>query len=513
MSSSSALYRPISSDPEAEEIRDEVETVPVPGSALYLRFFASGAFADSNEALKNWWIIESNGFILFLEPRRCSRGTVWSALEAARRRELICACSDDNCLPLLSLSSARLPDPRGGHIIHLLLLHVLQLHLPRKGHRDLQAGTSPSRRVSFSTLALAVLTMLLTLSTFTRDVTPAVFFAFVLANGILQAAFGAHLQTAIIVIASLFGPAAVQATMAGQAGVAVAVSSVQFLSALAFVWGQSPKSLETYVSDGEPEARSAMIFFGLSTVFLVFTVAANAWLVNMPAYRTIAGSLEHRKDGTGSADELRGLVSSGRVELVEEKGHLIRIAKVNAPYELAVCCVFLVTLACFPAITTSVMPTNPKTHPLLFSALHFLIFNVGDFGGRYLCSFPRLLIWSANRLLTLSFARALFVPLFLMCNVQSHPGATNPSAPIINSDVMFFLLLLLFGVSNGYVSSLCLMAAPSLEHNPRLRGRKEDVDVAATVATFCTVGGLVLGSFASFAVRAAVCECNPFTEQ
>lgn len=57
-----------------------------------------------------------------------------------------------------------------------------------------------------------------------------------------------------------------------------------------------------------------------------------------------------------------------------------------------------------------------------------------------------------------------------------------------------------------------MMSAPSLEHNPRLKGRKEDVDVAATVASFCLVGGLALGSVANFAVRAAVCGCNPFTE-
>jgi solute carrier family 29 (equilibrative nucleoside transporter), member 1/2/3 len=72
------------------------------------------------------------------------------------------------------------------------------------------------------------------------------------------------------------------------------------------------------------------------------------------------------------------------------------------------------------------------------------------------------------------------------------------------------LILLVFGISNGYVSSLCMMAAPSVEHNPRLKGRVEDVDVAATVGSFCLVGGLAVGSFASFAVRGAVCGCNPF---
>jgi equilibrative nucleoside transporter 1/2/3 len=171
----------------------------------------------------------------------------------------------------------------------------------------------------------------------------------------------------------------------------------------------------------------------------------------------------------------------------------------------------LISYSVFPPITISVYPTNPRTHPFLFSAIHFLVFNVGDFLGRYVCAIPRVRIWSAKKLLMLSLARSLFIPLFLMCNVQ-RPSSSPPAVPFINSDVLFMLVLLLFGLSNGYVSSMCMMSAPSLEHNPRLKNRKENVDVAATVASFCLVGGLAVGSVASFAVRGAVCNCNPFRE-
>jgi solute carrier family 29 (equilibrative nucleoside transporter), member 1/2/3 len=164
----------------------------------------------------------------------------------------------------------------------------------------------------------------------------------------------------------------------------------------------------------------------------------------------------------------------------------------------------------FPPITISIKPTNPDTHPLLFAAIHFLVFNVGDFFGRYICSFPKLLVWSANRLLAMSLARTLFIPLFLMCNIQRGPE-TAIHDPIIRSDLLFMVILGLFGLSNGYVSSLCLMSASSLEHNPRLKGRVEDVDVAATVATFFLVGGLALGSIFSFVVKGIICECNPFS--
>ena len=164
----------------------------------------------------------------------------------------------------------------------------------------------------------------------------------------------------------------------------------------------------------------------------------------------------------------------------------------------------------FPPITIAIKPTNPNTHPLLFTAIHFLVFNIGDLLGRYVCSFPKLLVWSANRLLALSAARTLFIPLFLMCNIQ-RGHSTVIYDPIISSDLLFMVILCLFGFSNGYVSSLCLMSAPSLEHNPRLNGRAEDVEIAATVASFCLVCGLLLGSIFSFGVKGIICGCNPFS--
>lgn len=49
-----------------------------------------------------------------------------------------------------------------------------------------------------------------------------------------------------------------------------------------------------------------------------------------------------------------------------------------------------------------------------------------------------------------------------------------------------------------------MMFAPSLDHNPRLKGNRDDVDVAATMATFSLFFGLTMGSIASFGVKAAV---------
>ena len=162
-----------------------------------------------------------------------------------------------------------------------------------------------------------------------------------------------------------------------------------------------------------------------------------------------------------------------------------------------------------PAITIEIVSTNPNIQPLLFISVHFVVFNVGDFIGRIFCTHPCLAIWSARKLLMLSLGRTLFVPLFLMCNFQKWPISPPP---IINSDIIYLLILLVFGISNGYVSGLCMVSAPSLDHNPQLDGRKEDVDVAANLANLSLTFGLALGSIASYGVGSTICRCNPFEQ-
>jgi len=74
--------------------------------------------------------------------------------------------------------------------------------------------------------------------------------------------------------------------------------------------------------------------------------------------------------------------------------------------------------------------------------------------------------------------------------------------PIIASDASYSLILLLFGISNGHLGSSCMMAAPSLEHNRRLR--RDEVDSAAVMAGFCLTAGLLLGGAGSFLIGALV---------
>jgi solute carrier family 29 (equilibrative nucleoside transporter), member 1/2/3 len=310
-----------------------------------------------------------------------------------------------------------------------------------------------------------------------------------------------------------------QPLMSGHAAVGVLVSLIQvFSTGVGLRAGIA--SGETDVDDENASAaRATRVFFGLSTLFLVFAIGAHAWLVTMPEYKAVVVPFEAKMGVIGVDEEREALVGGGVVNRLQEKrSRIIEVAKMNVEYNFAGACVFIVTLSVFPPITSIIRSVHPPSssafiHPLLFTAIHFLIFNLGDLAGRYLPMVRRLQIWSSRQQLYMSLSRTIFIPLFLLCNVQQRPSPTTPvtRVPVINSDILFFLIVFVFGASNGYITSLVMMTAPSHEHNPCLKHRPEDVDTAATIAQFCLVGGLVIGSFMSFGVSGALCACNPFT--
>ena len=61
-------------------------------------------------------------------------------------------------------------------------------------------------------------------------------------------------------------------------------------------------------------------------------------------------------------------------------------------------------------------------------------------------------------LLLLSTLRVTFVPLFLLCNVMVAGNRTIPL--VFNCDIFPVVFNLLFALSNGYLSSVAMVAAP-----------------------------------------------------
>ncbi|KAH7343884.1 nucleoside transporter-domain-containing protein [Rhizoctonia solani] len=381
------------------------------------------------------------------------------------------------------------------------------------------ANASKTYRIRASSAALAFLFFALTLST-VSSASGASYFTLIMIIDALLGLSASMLSMAVVALAALFGPAAMQACFAGQAAVGVVVSFVQFMGAL-IADADSPT--------GDAKPGPTIVFFGLSTAFVLLSLIAHAALLRTPEYIEVVQKWEAGKvllveepggtvyvdeqDEGRDADEHQRILSPTDdlgIEVPQVKGRVSiwEVAKINKWYNLAVGFCFAVTLSVFPPITAYVAPTSSSIFtPTVFSMFHFLVYNLGDYSGRFVCAFPTFQFWKRGQLATYSFARVLFIPLILMCNVRA-PGVGLDETPLFNSDFVFFLLVALLGFTNGHCCGLCMMAAPSTEHNGRIR--TEQIDTAAMVAQFSLVGGLATGSAASFAVRRVVCGCNPF---
>ena len=365
---------------------------------------------------------------------------------------------------------------------------------------------------------------LLCLSTFIPT-TPSTFFVFALVAAAALGLAASYHCTAVYAGAALFGAPFLRAVLSGQAAIAVVVSAVQVASAIIALWGSSPMSVLVNTMgaggrDDQAEALAARIFFGVSAVFLCITLGSFTWLTRQPLYKSVTSALEqHRRAGV--ADEHSGLLAdNSRSPSSAPNSDIYRVFRQNLVFMFSIAYVFVVTLvsvphccncsptdrifnqAIYPVVTARVRPVNPHFHPMLFTAVHFLVMNTGGFIGQYSCSFPCLRVWSGKKILVMSLLRTVFIPLVLFCNVERR--VTSPVPSIIHSDILFMLIMLIMGYSTGYVAALTVLAVSSLEHNPRLEGRREDVDVAAALYGSCMILGLALGSLSSFGVLALI---------
>ncbi|CAK9780844.1 hypothetical protein CC85DRAFT_261072 [Cutaneotrichosporon oleaginosum] len=284
------------------------------------------------------------------------------------------------------------------------------------------------------------------------------------------------LQSAVIALAALWGSGEMQGVMSGQGGIAVLVSGSQVVLAL-------------LSSKGDEEASTSAAFglWFLAAGWVVVCLLALKRLTRNPAIAEVLAPLASR---TAAADR----VKDGRMTRT--------VARKNLRLEFAVAFIFVVTLSVFPPITTtitSVMKNPPKIlQPATFVAIHFFLFNVGDYTGRTYLPSLGLSSMTIPRIVMLSLARVILIPLFLFCNIPARAKGELPALP----DFVYWLILLAFGLTNGWISTLCMMFASSPELNPAIT--EDEKDIAGTLAAFSLVSGLAIGSLCSFGVSHAI---------
>ncbi|KAI9306145.1 nucleoside transporter-domain-containing protein [Cunninghamella echinulata] len=345
------------------------------------------------------------------------------------------------------------------------------------------------------------------------------YFWFILMLLVITGATTSFFQVAVFAEASQFPPQYVQAVMSGQgiAGVAVALSSI--LSAFA----ATPETTNGKGGDDDDESstnRSAFIYFMSALLVTVAAFIGRIILSQQPFYRyqlqqekPLFSSDNHEEgserqednDGNDDDDSLHGNTSSKGLNYILQQSYGLIFA---------VAYVFIVTLMVFPTITSLIKsvvrhPPSVQNHFLntipsrfydddVFIAFHFLLFNVGDWIGRFLPLWSLFRTFNTSNLVLLSVLRTLFIPLFLICNVVISTERLMPV--LIQSDILYFIIILIFSISNGWIGSLTMMAAPQ-QSFIRTSQQKSKI---GSIMSFSLVVGLAIGGTLSFWVRSLI---------
>jgi len=285
-------------------------------------------------------------------------------------------------------------------------------------------------------------------------------------------------QGGILGVAGKFPPAYMGAVFSGQAVGGIFASGT---NVVVLALGATP-------------TQSAFFCFVLSVVFLITALVAYGVATRTDFYQHYLGEKPVSDLETKPEDS----------KLLQEKDCSPRLpVKVNPgrvmldilPYACAVLLTFLVTLGSFPAITMQVVSTlEPETRwakTFYIPVACFLLFNIGDYIGRFLAGLvqlPKPGKTGAYVTLLLAIARFVFIPLFLMCNVR--PGDRGITDVHFESDIVYIIIMSLFSITNGYVGSICMISGPQVV-------RPEEAQTAASLMVAMLGLGLGMGAFLS----------------
>ena len=323
------------------------------------------------------------------------------------------------------------------------------------------------------------------------------FFGFIIICVVLSGVAVGFLQNGIFSLSAKFPFPYTAATMNGQGVAGLAVSLSQILTTLAASGSEQ--------SEADIEL-SAILYFAISVFVLLLSLIGYYILRKLPVFRYYhKGRRERERLAAEAGVKAKQMQADNSL-----KGQLAVLRLIWAP-AFAVCYNFLVTLAIFPTIIASIASVNAETSDSrifhdIFVPFAFLLFNIGDLGGRMAATLipfppPR---WQ----FIISLVRTVFFFLFLCCNVvlrDPHGVPIETSLPILfGNDYVYWLFILLFAASNGYLASVCMITAPTIVDS------KEKEKVGTLMIT-ALVLGLSLGSFSSFALRAILCQCDPFS--
>ncbi|KAG7484948.1 hypothetical protein MATL_G00055430 [Megalops atlanticus] len=219
------------------------------------------------------------------------------------------------------------------------------------------------------------------------------------------------------------------------------------------------------------------------------------------------GTVVHTDAETGGDGSRQAFLSLEASNAQDRKLSVLQVFRKIWVMAFCVTFVFTVTLSVFPAITadvrTSCTGNQTEAAPVgecsgAWSAYFipvccFLVFNIMDWIGRTVTSVVQWPRKESALFPALVVARVIFVPLFMLCNVQK-----RSYLPVLFADeASFSIIMMVFALTSGYCACLSMTYAPQLV-------APKDAETAGALMTFFLALGLSLGAALSFPLRALV---------
>ncbi|KAI1611442.1 ENT family equilibrative nucleoside transporter [Exophiala viscosa] len=350
----------------------------------------------------------------------------------------------------------------------------------------LQKGASYPRRISASLVLNILIFGVLSISTLVK-VPAGVYFGFLLV-AIFFASFSTGLiQNGLFSFASGFGRSEyTQAIMTGQAVAGVLPPLAQIISVLA-VSAKRPDGAGS--TDASP--TSALIYFLTATAISILALLAFFYLLRRHHHHnSLKAAAKSSANGTSEGDVLTDdvrVTGSGDDDVEPEERPSVSLTTLFLKMPFLCAAVFIcfgVTMV-FPVFTASIRSVR-GIDSAIFIPTAFLLWNIGDLLGRLSTLWKRIsLTHYPFALFCLAMARLLFIPLYFLCNIKGK-GA------VVSSDFFYLVIVqFLFGFSNGYLGSECMMGAGEWV-------APEEREAAGGFMGLMLVSGLTVGSLLSF---------------
>ncbi|CAD6998834.1 unnamed protein product [Ceratitis capitata] len=249
------------------------------------------------------------------------------------------------------------------------------------------------------------------------------------------------------------------------------------LSALAFIF---------VLAFGAAPNVTALIYFIIGSILILLSIICYLIMSRHPFFKYYIEGGDKFKILADTPSHSRSVDSGVDLEPnIKEVFGKIFVEAVN------ICLLFATTLSVYPAVTVLMQSEYygkgyAWNDIYYMPVVNYLFFNSGDYFGRILAGLWEMPRDNPHTVLLMTVIRLLYVPLFLCANSNVHIFLPV----LVHTDVTFILMIITFGITNGYLANISLIMAP----RSVMRHEKE---MASSIMAASLSLGLALGSLLS----------------